>query len=272
MISLHPTGYRVSRAGKVLRVERGSTEHFYHFLLGYILPTIWLANGAAAKIRVLDCGPSMNPRLEEALDSCGVDWEYWRGWKPWTRTVVLPRWDLNRVPFADFQMAIRLLSRRLDFAPECGAERCALNENIFLLRSPQPAFYGERGPAIIKGYGIGRRSISNTSEILNRLTASEVPFSTYEPGAHTLRCQMSAFRSARRVFGIRGAEWANLIWMSNASKVCVVYDRGNYTPLAPPLARDLGISLEAVYAENGRSCVDPITVEQFFLSASPSAP
>ena len=269
MHSLHPDGYRVSRGGKVLHIEKGSTEHFFHFLLGYLLPAVWLGIKSGSKIRVLDCGPLMNGRLEEALNSSGLKWEYWRGWKPWAKTVSLPRWDLSREPFEDFQNAVLFLSRALEGAPNCVESACETKENLFLIRSPEPSFYGPAGPAILKGYGIGRREISNREEIINHLGAVGSSFSVYQPGAHSLRCQMKAFGSAKKVFGVRGAEWANLIWMNKETSACVVFEGGTTTPFAPALARDLRISLHSIVGESAAPHVDPVTVEKYFSDALP---
>lgn len=268
MLSLLPEGYRVDLNGSVLRAHKGSTEHYFHFLLGYLLPTIWIGVTTGSKIRVLNCGPVMNMRLEEALNACCLDWEYWSNWRPLARTVILPRWDYHRDSLEAFRESVRILSERLEGGSECLGGACAVGNNLLLLRSAQPSFYENSGAALIKGYGAGRRQISNTEEVASHLNAIGVKFSFYEPGIHTLGCQMRVFQSAERVFGIRGAEWANLIWMKADSSACVVYEAGFSSHFALALARDLEVSFQSIHLENDEIRVNPGTVGEFFTSSS----
>ena len=65
VIAFKPRGYILDRSGIVLHPDQGSIEHYYHFLLGYLLPFTWFARSAREVIRIIDCGPVM--KFEELI-------------------------------------------------------------------------------------------------------------------------------------------------------------------------------------------------------------
>jgi hypothetical protein len=78
-------------------VGRGSAEHYYHFLWGYLLPGLWYirASGLKGRFILQDFGPVMNPLWEEMADLLDLDIRFRSGFggrrAPFTWT--LPRWD-----------------------------------------------------------------------------------------------------------------------------------------------------------------------------------
>ena len=264
MIAFKPRGYILDRSGIVLHPDQGSIEHYYHFLLGYLLPLTWFARSAREVIRIIDCGPVMNRILEETLSSCGFRWEYWDRWKPFVRVADLPRWDFFRDDPSEFSSAITSLSARLNAAPDCPRSDCPKEENLFLLRSPEPDFYTSEGAALIKGYGSGTRKFANVDEVQDELNAKGIRYSAYEPGGHNLKCQMISFRSASRVFGIRGAEFSNVIWMKRDSVIHLVFENGKTTPYVPELAKFLKIKVEISVHDETTPVIESASVEKFF--------
>jgi capsular polysaccharide biosynthesis protein len=86
------------------------------------------------------------------------------------------------------------------------------------------------------------------------LTQESHRVDVFEPGAHTLEEQIRAFASCRGIIAIRGAELANIVWLSPTSKVIVI-NAGQFRLSQPPargLARLLGISYAEI--ELGEEC------------------
>lgn len=58
----------------------GSREHYFHFLLGYLLPGLHAAGihqhraGARPALRFMNCGPIMNGRIHDACTALGIDY------------------------------------------------------------------------------------------------------------------------------------------------------------------------------------------------------
>ncbi|KNG94770.1 glycosyltransferase 61 family protein [Pseudaestuariivita atlantica] len=187
---------------------KGSVHHYFHFLLGYLLPVVHRASARSAPFDVIDCGPVMTPMLTRTLDAMGRDY---RVVPPDAATNMrfVQMWD--QAPDRRLMTpAIRTMREIWDTAP-CHGTGCDTGETLILRRSPPPAFYAS-GQAHGEGYGTTRRAILNIDAISDHLSRLGDDHSIYEPGQHALGCQMRAFRRARRVFGIRGAEWANAVW------------------------------------------------------------
>jgi hypothetical protein len=94
---------------------------------------------------------------------------------------------------------------------------------LILKRSKPPKFFTENGGAEIKGYGTQRRELLGINGIFDELKDNkerpEENITLFEPEKYSLAEQIRAFSSCKGVLGIRGAEFANLIWMKSGSKV-----------------------------------------------------
>jgi hypothetical protein len=82
------------------RVAFGSRQHFYHFLLGYLLPALHLVRTHGRdRHYVLDsCGPVMDVLIDDAMALLGV--ELWSvdstvAAERVTARLVVPRWDIR---------------------------------------------------------------------------------------------------------------------------------------------------------------------------------
>lgn len=254
--------------GRVLSFEGGSIEHFYHFLLGYLLPYARHAKSKTSHTLLLNCGPTMNPHLETVALALGNKWKYWDDWSPFIIRRTLPRWDFPRNHTSEFFAAISDLRALLEMATECPQQECPKSSNLVLVRSDLPEFYAQHGLAKRKGYGKSRREIANIVEITSCLSASKTTFSLYEPGIHSLKCQSKTFGHAKNVFGIRGAEWANLIWMRPGSRVYIVFNEGRMTPSIPALVKDLELHPQFEISSPTNPKVNPLAVRDFFRTIS----
>ena len=54
------------------------------------------------------------------------------------------------------------------------------------------------------------------------LVGAGIPTVIYEPGQHSLRCQVRVFQDARGVVGVRGAEFTNLLWCEGPIPIILV--------------------------------------------------
>lgn len=205
-------GSSLSRSLK-LNLLNGSREHFYHFLIGYMLPLICAQERLRySQFQVLDCGPLMNPILKETLERLGFNATIVPP-EHVSRPIYVVKWDQDWKLPQDAELVERTVSRVKeawkDFnCPDCNAIQ---SENLILRRSEPHAFYQD-GSSEKPGYGTSRRGITNLTELTDYLTDNGVRFTIYEPGVHCLGCQIRMFASAKKILGFRGAEWANLIW------------------------------------------------------------
>lgn len=67
-----------------------------------------------------------------------------------------------------------------------------------------------------------QRSIVNAETLAQGLSNLGVPSVVYEPGAHSVTCQAAAFGNAVGIVGVRGAEFANLVWMTPGSSILIL--------------------------------------------------
>lgn len=191
------------------RISGGSREHYYHFLLGYLLPLVHEQETRKLEFfRALDCGPLMTPILDRTLSLLGYDFEIVEK-AAIEDPIFLERWDYEWGCHNTAEKTVQKIKNA--WSKESCCKELEHPEHLFLVRS-QPANYYVNGDAEIKGYGTSRREIINWREIMAYLEANGVQISAYEPGSHTLGCQMRAFEKAKKIIGIRGAEWANIVW------------------------------------------------------------
>lgn len=198
----------------------GSKEHFFHFLLGYLLPVVstQIARNDP-RFRVMDCGPVMTPILRETLVRLGYDFEV-VGKAEIRHPVFVPEWDFtwhNSGAVTDACERVRAAWNGY----ACPHANCEISENLLLRRSASHVFYQGSG-AEVPGYGTSRRSLVNLDEVSEYLTRIGIPNTVYEPGAHCLGCQIAAFGAAKKIIGVRGAEWANVVWSTPGLRVRVI--------------------------------------------------
>jgi hypothetical protein len=254
----------------------GSPEHYFHFLLGYLL----LGLHAATAERQVDgivfrsCGPTMDPRIREACallglqcviepplsglgHECGVRAPRWDRWLRRGRPDGIEHADLTGArlePVGDDSVpdSMRAIRDRLLNAAAPHAEPSGTGPWLLLRRSPEPDFYRRGGPAENPGYGSGRRAIGNLDELAGELTGVGLAVRIYEPGAADLADQIRTFHNARGVIAIRGAELANLIWMAPGSRVVMLATpmRTRETYVSWNLAAVMGIEFTQIVVDS----------------------
>ncbi len=231
----------------------GSAEHYFHFLLGYVLPAIGtIRRGrihATKPPRYLlrSCGPVMDVVLDEIFQAFGLSFDIAVKTDPRFEAVDavrVPRWDLSIFLGPDGHRMPSRGSSRCDTLHRLSEVRDQVvdlalashdtadlyaDKVLLLKRSVEPDFYRTGGSAEIARYGIGRRSLSGQDWAKAKLDAAGLPAEIYEPGAHGFFDQVRAFNACRGVVAIRGAEVANMLWM-RPEAFCVVLN-ANDTPI-----------------------------------------
>jgi len=117
---------------------------------------------------------------------------------------------------------------------------------LILKRSTQPEYYEKRGPAEVPTYGTARRELIGIEDAAEILRNKNISVKIFEPGKHSLSEQIKAFQNCKGIVGIRGAEFANLIWMKPESKVILIQP---FNMRPPPIQKSLAKFLGLNYFE-----------------------
>ena len=251
----------VRRPSRPVRRGRGSRQHYFHFLLGYLLPLVHeqLERGLP-RFRVVECGPLMTPHLTGTLRRLGWPCEVTAN-RSISRPVRVPRWDVTWSDAGAVRRARELIRSAWEVDPGCTERDCPRTDRLLLERSPSIPYYRPGGRAEIPRYGTDRRSITNVSEISSALRDRGVEHAVYAPGRHSLGCQIAVFGRATHVAGIRGAEWANVIWTAPGGHF-TVFDPAPPARLLSSLFDRLGASRTLISVAEAHSRIDPSLVER----------
>lgn len=220
-------------------------HQYWHFLLGYLLPVAQFLDGKQGTFSLLEVGPVMTPIMRRTLQLMGVKTLFRKVTRP-TESISLSRWDWQRSDISRVQDAARVVMGAWRGAENCHCSTPTNVKHLLLDRSSAPLYYMTRGPIYRAGYGKTRRNVTNVAELSSELAIRGIAHHVYAPGMHTLGCQISVFRGAERISGIRGAEWANLIWIEKPIKVRVLYPDDGRVSLLPELIKELGHDHEVV--------------------------
>ena len=257
-------------------VPHGSVEHYHHFLLGYLLPCVHTISElihvrpALGKREctwhVRSCGPLMDGILEEVLGTLGIRYEIASAAdldaREATESVTVPRFDRLCAECAWYPKRHRSQGwwrHMMAAADRCamllrGTEVRRIRDGAYLLirRSEQPEYYRRGGPAELDGYGTGRRSLLGIDEAAEFLARRGIKAEVFEPGQHSLATQIDAFRRCRGIIAMRGAELANMVWLSPGARIFMFH---------PPM-RTIRAPQSAIAALMGLDLVDmPVPAE-----------
>lgn len=291
------------------RVSFGFPDEFFHFMWGYLLPTlVEISKNPRSNIShhlIRSCGPTMDQLTEDITRL--LDYEVTivpeRSVRRdlTTRRVWVPRFDIGlmRSHFmpkeAHAVKSIRKMRKRLrrrpakwrKFSDEQYDEQLTealshlrttvvnqlgklepnsnldvyKDQYLILKRSEQPEDFctEKKRQKISPGYGIARRSLLGTDEAESLLRAKQFPVRVFEPGRHTMLEQISVYANCKGIIGIRGAEFANVIWMPTGSLITMIWPAQMKLPsLQEQQARLLGLNyLESKIDRDSTPTLDP---------------
>ena len=272
--------------------NRGSREHFFHFMLGYLLPGLewWTRRAPDRAGRILTCGPLMDERILELSSLMGLEVRIEPGWPALDATKPgevfhCPRWDLWLMTRQLNKFRLWLASRRSGsvlsgmrriqalILKNCGLGALSNHppkpEWLLLDRSEEHDFYRQGGDAEISSYGKGRRAIANLVELELELKKAGIQVKIYEPGANPIQHQIKTFHEAHGIIGVRGAEFANLLWMRPGSRALMI---ATPTPRKNQATRNLallqGISFQSLAVDTKYPVVSGQDIIQMLQASS----
>ena len=297
---------------------RGTPEHYWHFMWGYLLPALneiinieqdINSKNVSKTFLFRSCGPVMNNLINEMLLLYNCNYKILEKDVLDTgnhfATIMIPRWDVwlmnmalrqniespkikdfefiwkhlkisfksrslkkffllskkhfvikKNAPKADFLSSILNVKKNTihkihNLFPDSGIN-LAPDNYLLLKRSLQPKYYEKGGEEEGPTYGTGRRELMGIEDAAKKLRSKDISVKVFEPGKHTLVEHIITFQNCKGIVGIRGAEFANLIWMKQKSKVIFIDPLTiNNPPLQKPLAKLLRLNYFEIKTNEG---------------------
>ena len=90
------------------------------------------------------------------------------------------------------------------------------------------------------------RVLGGDELLKEQLVGLGIPAVIYEPGQHSFRCQVRVFQDAKGIIGLRGAEFANLLWCERPIPIILIQQKAIHKS-DPPQSR-LGELLDLTIA------------------------
>ncbi len=247
----------------------GSVQHFYHFLLGYLMPlTLLVDKGTISSVGVRDCGP-MNRWFEpirqlvnlEIMSTGSVLRDFAGKHK---RSVVLRPMDDPRTFLTRDLERFTHLYRELVEVP---SSQALATTTMILDRTYADPYYNSAASEARQS-GAERRSIPNLHQVRERL-GSAGNVAMLDASALSPREQVLQFSGTRTLIGQHGAGLANLIWMPRGGLVIEIQPprQSNTVRIFQDLATACGQRYVVIPQESDHSAVDPDVIAQALLAA-----
>jgi hypothetical protein len=91
------------------------------------------------------------------------------------------------------------------------------------------------------------RVLTGDEVLKEQLIGVGIPTVIYEPGQHSFRCQVRVFQDAKGIVGLRGAEFANLLWCEGPIPIILIQHQAMHGGADPPQTK-LGDLLDLTVA------------------------
>lgn len=262
----------------------GSVEHYYHFLLGFIVPLIqWHTLVQQQTTYIRSCAV-LDPLIEE-LNLSGVvilDKELHHSLKSLDN---FQGFSLEHQTITGFDHPEKYSGEEFRYARDVILDvinressvgeiikkqiasffrwfRPIAKHTIIINRLPSNPFYESEG-AEIKTSGATRRSILNFDEVVEALVSLNPIGITLE--GKTLREQVLLFQGANIIIAQHGASLANLIFCKEGATIVEIVPKniGHVVHYFSLLSEVLGLNYIAVEQENAHSAVN---VKEIFVA------
>lgn len=251
-------------------------QNFFHHVWGYLLPALhhYLTENTS-HLLFHSGGPYMDPVTIDFLNTLEVPYTIVRDWEVIPERIekaVLPRWEplvfeLSASPanmagkagsykpnnaalvighsLPGYMAAVRqfVLKKVLSVC----TPSIPPGAIIILDRADENALYRRGGLARANTYGKGHRALHGIPKVVDELTDRGISVLHYPASKHTFTQQITDFYHCGGVVGIRGAEFAHLIWMQPGTKV-LMYQPSTMNPknIQKPLAELMGLSFRQI--------------------------
>jgi hypothetical protein len=224
-----------------IKTNAGSCQHFYHFLLGYLLPlAAYIVRRGIPEDRAIllrDCGPLDRILRELALPgllccerlthaSIRNTLEH----SPWAEMDEIRGFDLSHLPAEEASydavsigIGVQFLRRRL--APAIEKAKTELNASwtgsprVLMIERGEADLFYESSLVEVKGSANQRRSIGNHAELAARMAADYPGFRSVQLETTSLAEQVAWFGLTDIVVAQHGAALSNIIWMRRGTHV-----------------------------------------------------
>lgn len=227
----------------IAKNNAGSTEHYYHFLFGLLLPFVQNVNANSEHTFYFkSCGPLNKhfeiPGYKTAIGNQG-------------KNISFAGFD-----FTDYRNCnLNLIKKKLFDAFEIVDD--TRNEILFVDRDKPDPFY--QTVARMKGSGSYRRHIPNIDEVVD-LVGQQFRVKKVFLENMSLREQIQTFRNAPIIVLQHGAAMSNIIWCKEKTLVIEIRNRQNLH-CYDALARRAGLRLKKLPIQiNNFSKINPGTV------------
>lgn len=223
-------------------ITKGSYHNYWHFMFGYFLPLmnyLSKAENISLKIYILNCGPKMNPILYEALDRLKISYEFYEFNSPPQEVfeiIDLPRWDKLIVNNKNIEIDLKNVRLFLFKLFEISEINQNSNKKLLIIyRSKHHDFYSKDGGSNYRDnkYGSKSRNLSDIHLDLNKLIENSIDYELFIPGENSLKSQMEHFSRADYVLGVRGAEFANIVFCPKKTRIFMYDSKYFYTYRSP---------------------------------------
>jgi hypothetical protein len=241
--------------------RRGSVEHYYHFILGFVAPLL-LREDAARPGRVWlvpSCGPLDEKLAELQLDDLSVvpkaTWQELKtqGELPLDRIFGFDHpAHYDAAAFAALRTAVLRRLSVAEPAPDPGV--------LIVDRGKSPDFY-QSADAQNKLSANLRRSVPNMPAVLARFLKGGVRATMVELETASLREQVALFAGTRVVVAQHGAALVNMLWMRPGGLIVeILPEVGEFSDFFSALAARCGHGYVAVPQAERHAPVDPEAV------------
>ncbi len=251
------------------------------------------------------CGPVMNKLINEVLSICKFNYKIIESDSLYNEyditNIIVPRWDIWLRNFAVIEHIkfsktyIKIYIKNLFFIffkysrhksdllksilrlkttlivkfndPVTSLKiKSYADSYLVLKRSSQPKFYKVGMKAEVPTYGTARRKLIGIEDAVQNLRNNGISINIFEPGNHTLIEQIISFQNCKGIVGIRGAEFANLIWMKPKSKVILVQPINIKKPLVQKtLAKLLELNYFEIVSDSGYPTLNADSIVKYLL-------
>lgn len=169
-------------------------------------------------------------------------------------TLIIPRWDRHLEQYGDFPLFFKkdLKSYRSFMRTKAIANVSSLLETkqwLLIKRSPAPIILesveGQKA-RWFAGYGSERRELKGSDEAVVELTRLGYTATALATGELGIFAQIANFTSCNKLIGVRGAEFANMIWMDEGSEIFMFMSASFKDE---PIQRKLASACSLIYHE-----------------------
>lgn len=225
--------------------RRGSVEHYYHFLLGFLVPLVKyfttrrLSGDSGGLLQIRDCGP-MNRHLRALPIPLKI--AHANPVKAAHDGVTAKRllgFDQKRFySYAEFVRFRNFILSAAGPEPHAGSS----TEAILVEREPpDPHYLSEHTE--VKSSGSSRRAIANHTEVYSALKQANPSLRNVRLAGMELYAQCRLFNTANLVIAQHGAALANILFMKEGSVVVEIVHR----PAKKSVYRKLAATMKLRY-------------------------